>query len=86
MPKVNLTQGHVAIDAPSEEATPIHSLKRAHAPDQTDERPLLLHCPDDLAAPPTYREYHSLWPFFMKFRGPTALEDRRHKTIVCPTD
>ena len=43
----------------------------AHAPDQTDTRPQLLHCPDDLTA----RLCHDA-RFFMKFRGPKAHPNR----------
>jgi ferredoxin len=58
----------------------------AHAPDQTDTRPQLLHCPDDLTA----RLCHDA-RFFMKFRGPKAHPNRHQvsgavcrKLGVCP--
>src|SRR5450759_3034659 len=45
-------QGHVAIAASAREANDAQLFAQsAHAPDQTDRRSRLLHCPNDLTAP-----------------------------------
>ena len=44
-----------------------------HAPDQTLQRPLRLHCGVDLAPP--FLLHPNLNPVFMSFRGPKALKD-----------
>ena len=52
MPKGIPRQGHVAIAAPERETNDAQLFAQsAHAPDQTDQRSRLLHCPADLAAP-----------------------------------
>src|ERR1035441_6360059 len=52
MPKSIPRQGHVAIAAPVRETNDAQLFAQsAHAPDQTESRPRLLHCPTDLTAP-----------------------------------
>src|ERR1035437_1448324 len=51
MPKGIPRQGHVAIAASAREANDAQLFAQsAHAPDQTESRPRLLHCPNDLTA------------------------------------
>ncbi len=77
----------MAIAAPLEGANDAHLFAQAtRAPDQTDERPRLIHCHAGLTTPAfTILTPLSLWPFFINFRGPEALGNRRQKAIVCPT-
>ena len=52
MPKGIPRQVHVAIVAPVRETSDAQLFAQsAHAPDQTESRPRLLHCPTDLTAP-----------------------------------
>jgi hypothetical protein len=54
--------------------TPIDSLL-THAPDQTSQRPRLLHCYDDLAPPSQHHSVPGI-PIFMNFRGSQSLNDK----------
>src|SRR5258708_36445108 len=71
----NYMQGHVAIDAPGETNDAQLFAQSAHAPDQTGQRSRLLHCLAGLAVPPAPL-CHLATGFFMKFRGPQALDNR----------
>src|ERR1039458_2977675 len=74
-------QGHVAIAAPEgRRATPNYSLKaRVLRIKQTNG----LNFSTALPTSPRRLPILPLGLFFMKFRGPQALSNRRQKTIVC---
>jgi hypothetical protein len=76
-------QGHVAIAAPEgRRATPNYSLKaRVLRIKQTNG----LNFSTALPTSPRRLPILPLGLFFMKFRGPQALSNRRRKTIVCAT-
>jgi hypothetical protein len=77
-------QGHVAIAAPEgRRATPNYSLKaRVLRIKQTNG----LNFSTALPTSPRRLPILPLGLFFMKFRGPQALSNRRRKTIVCATE
>jgi hypothetical protein len=52
----------------------------AQVPDQTDHRPLLLHCACDLA-PSACFSFHPLSLIFIPFRGSQTLRERPDKTF-----